>query len=75
MFYEDGQIVMLDDFVDLGGGMTGKVVGLIEQNKYTEGYSGDDWGYLKIGVVVNTEVAGTIHYPESHVDFVLIKRA
>lgn len=75
MKYEDGQKVLIGDKVDLGGAMTGVVMCSIDDAIYSTEYPESKWGYLKKGIVVHSELAGDMHYPESYVNFVLIERA
>jgi hypothetical protein len=75
MRYLDGRDILLGDKVDLGGGMTGVVVGCIEEGEFADGFPKDKWGYLAKGVIVKSEQAGIIHYPKSDVDLVLIQRS
>lgn len=44
-------------------GMSGLVVALISQGKFAPGYPADAWAILVTGVLVLTEEAGLIHYP------------
>lgn len=44
-------------------GMTGRVVGLISENKFSPDYPGEHWAHLGVGTLIDTEEAGLIHYP------------
>ena len=64
----------IGDQVQLGGSDSGLVVGVIDSNSFSEGYSLKDWAYLKTGVLILTKGAGLIHYPEPDDEIVLIAR-
>jgi len=46
-------------------GMTGVVVALISEGKFSSTYRAEDWACLKVGVLVETVEAGLIHCPDS----------
>ena len=52
------------DRVRVPGPMTGVLVGDIEGGKYVAGYSAAEWRHLGSGLLVETEEAGLIHYPD-----------
>ena len=43
--------------------MIGVVVALISDGKFATSYPAELWLYLKVGVLVETDQAGLIHYP------------
>ena len=45
-------------------GMSGVLVALISEGKFTPAYPADEWAYLKVGVLIDTEEAGLIHVPD-----------
>ncbi len=47
-------------------GVTGLVVALISEGKFTPDHPADKWAYLKTGMLVDTDDAGLIHYPSLH---------
>ena len=51
-----------DKAVDVGG-MSGLVVANIDRNKFSPEYPSADWAYLDHGLLVATERAGLVHYP------------
>lgn len=73
-FRLSGEPVLVGDEVDLGGSMTGVVLYSFEDGQVAAGYPAADWSGLKQGVVVKSESAGLIHFPEPNVDLVLIRR-
>jgi hypothetical protein len=75
MKYLDGRAVMLGDLVDLGGRMTGVVIACFDDGLFAPDFPREKWGILTAGVMVNSEQAGLIHYPEPNVDLVLVNRA
>jgi len=74
MKYIDGKSVLLGDRVDLGGGMTGVVVAVIDVGEFSSGYPADEWSYLSVGALVESSEGGLIHCPESGHDFALLER-
>lgn len=71
MKYEDGQSVLLGDKVDLGGGLTGMVVAVIDASEFSGRYLASEWEYLLFGALVESEECGLIHYPDfAHVTLV-----
>ena len=46
------------------GGLLGTVVANIETGEFSAKYTAADWAYLKVGVLVRTDQAGLIHYPD-----------
>ncbi len=75
MKYADGRSVLLGDKVDLGAGVTGVVVAVIDSNEFASGYKPEEWAYLLVGALVESEEAGLTHYKMCDDDFVLIERA
>ncbi|WP_441237886.1 hypothetical protein [Bradyrhizobium sp. 930_D9_N1_4] len=45
-------------------GMTGRVVALISEGKFSADYPAERWAYLKVGTLIDTDEAGLIHYPD-----------
>ena len=74
MKYPDGKEIRAGDHVKLWEGCRGVVVAVIDRMEYTKGYSHADWGYLKSGVLIASDVAGLIHYLEPEKSFQLIER-
>lgn len=63
--YKDGTPANFGDVVAVGGEATGIVVAVIDAGRYAAGYSADEWGYLKSGVLVESSDGGLIHYPDA----------
>lgn len=75
MNYADGQEVLLGDAVDLGGGSVGRVVAVMDTDRYTERYPAEEWSYLKDGALLEAPTFGLVHCTENGHDFTLIGRA
>ncbi len=45
--------------------MSGTVVCVIETGEFSADYNAAEWAYLERGVMVMTEEAGLVHYPNS----------
>jgi hypothetical protein len=76
MKYCDGQISQIGDIVSLGGKL-GKVVSDIDGGQYgiAPEHSAEQWAYLGVGVMIEFESYGLIHYVEPEYDLVLAHRA
>lgn len=73
--YSSGEDIQIGDHVKIGGQDEGVVVAIPGAGNYSEGYTASDWSYLKSGVLVNSDNAGLIHYPDQDDQFELISRA
>jgi hypothetical protein len=73
MHYRNGDTVQLGDKVHLGNDEEGVVVGIIDESRYADGYSGADWEFLGHGLVVSTEL-GDLRLPEPDEDLELLSR-
>lgn len=62
MKYKNGCEIKLGDYVKLGGGITGVVVGCIETKQFMQGYEPDEWAYLGCGILVYSVEAGLFYY-------------
>ena len=58
-----------------GSSWPGRVVVQIETNEAVEGYNPENWSYLKVGFMVETQAAGLIHYDHADEDIELVRRA
>jgi len=45
-------------------GLLGTVVANIETGEFSADYTAAGWAYLKVGVLVMTDEAGLVHYPD-----------
>ncbi|CBG89104.1 hypothetical protein [Citrobacter rodentium] len=75
MKYSDGSNILLGDIVTLGGGMTGIVVCNFEEGWFTQDFDKDEWRDYTTGVMIASNQAGLVYYPEESVDLSLIRRA
>ncbi len=62
MTYVDGTAVKLGDRVRLENGEHGTVVFSIDKNEFADGFSSQDWSYLRTGVMVKTDTGALVHY-------------
>lgn len=74
MKYNTGELVELSDHVELSGNMTGVIVVIIEDSKYSKSYPKEEWGYLECGILVLSDQAGLIHYPHIPKEIKLINK-
>jgi hypothetical protein len=74
MNYPDGQQVRLWDRVEVWPGCRGIVVASIDTNEYSPAFPREEWQYLGRGVMLDTDGAGLIHFPESDAHLVLLTR-
>lgn len=75
MLYNDGIEARLGDEIIISGKCHGTVVACMDRAEYSPAYPEAEWAYLKVGVLVDTDFAGLVHYPNSaHEHFALGKR-
>ncbi|WP_312049234.1 hypothetical protein [Acinetobacter courvalinii] len=74
MNYQTGEMIELGDSIELSGDMTGVVVGIIDDSKFTESYPKEEWDYLEKGILIFLDQAGLIHYPDITEDMKLINK-
>lgn len=74
MNYPNGEKIAVGDKLKLWEGCIGVVVCSIEDGVYSDEYTQEDWGYLKNGILINTDAAGLIHYTEPESEFELLHR-
>jgi hypothetical protein len=73
MKYADGSDIRPGDVVHIDTLYCGRVVASMDTNEYLPGEDG--WAYLGIGIMVDTDFGGLVHYTsETADDFVLIQR-
>lgn len=63
MNYNTGELVELGDYLELSSDMTGFIVAIIEDSKYSKSYPKEEWDYLEHGILVLSNQVGLIHYP------------
>ncbi|MFL6617257.1 MAG: hypothetical protein ACJ8MH_01570 [Povalibacter sp.] len=74
MTYSDGKESEIGDAVLIDGQYRGLVVACIDSGTALPG--NEDWGYLKVGIMVNTDFGGLVHYANiAHEDIRLVQRA
>lgn len=74
MKYLNGVQIKVGDEVKLWDGCNGIVVVCLDAGDFCSDYPEDEWGYLKSGVLINSSMAGLIHYLQSGDSLELIKR-
>ena len=74
MNYPDGQKVLVGDRLKLWDGCHGTVMCSMDDDEYTPEFPRDHWAYLKIGVMIECNLAGLVHYDAPDEDFELIQR-
>ena len=75
MRYADGYEAKVGDKVAIDEKYRGVVVADIDGGEFSERYS-SGWGYLKSGILVDTDFGGLVHYPNAeHEHIVLLERA
>lgn len=74
MNYSNGQKVCIGDRVMLWGKSYGIVVFSIDTDEYSEAFPKAEWENLGNGVMVDSEEAELIHFPEEDSDLQLVER-
>ena len=74
MNYPSGEKIQVGDVLKLWPGCTGTVVCSMDDDEYSIDYTKDDWGYLKRGILIDSDMAGLILYYEPEPTFELINR-
>jgi hypothetical protein len=72
MKYADGQYVSVGDRVKLSSSQVGTVVCSIESDEFTKEFPRSDWGYLKSGIVIETDSGEVFHYTDADEDLELV---
>jgi hypothetical protein len=62
MKYEGGDNIQVGDEVSIDTKYKGTVVANIESGEYSILHTKDQWGYLKTGVLIDTDFGGIVHY-------------
>lgn len=75
MKYPNGLDVKIGDKVKLWEGCHGIVVASIDTGEYSSNFPKTEWEYLKVGVLIDSDKAGVIHYFEPEKSLELIERA
>lgn len=66
MKYTDGNQAKVGDKVLIDSQHYGLVVADIDGNEYSVDLPREQWGYLKSGVIINTEFGGLVHYEQGN---------
>jgi hypothetical protein len=74
MRYDDGQVAKLGDKVLLWEGNEGVVVCSFDADEYSEEYPKEEWGYLKTGILIKSNISGLVHYLAPESGMRLVKR-
>jgi hypothetical protein len=65
MNYCDGQAIRVGDLVAINSQYRGTVVGCVEDRTFLPPLKGDEWDYLRTGIMVDTDFGGLVHYPDA----------
>lgn len=57
--------MQLGDIVS-DGALRGVVVAYLDRDEFNMEYPREHWGHLRQGVLVSTEEAGLVHYPDAN---------
>lgn len=75
MKYWDGQEIRVGDKLKVWDGCAGIVVASMDTNEYSAEHPKEQWSYLKVGVMIDTDQVGLVYYTEMDEDLELIERA
>jgi hypothetical protein len=75
MKYSTGEEVRVGDKVKMDNNCFGIVVCSIDTDEYSAEHPREQWSYLKVGVMFDTDWAGLVYYTEPDEDLVLLERA
>lgn len=73
MKYTDGKQAKVGDNVLIGGQFHGLVVADLDADEYAVEYPGEQWGYLKSGLMIDTDFGGLVHYDQGSLKSELIE--
>ncbi|WP_151715852.1 hypothetical protein [Acinetobacter sp. TUM15071] len=74
MNYQTGEMIELGDYVELSGDMTGVVVVIVENSQYSKPYPKEEWDYLESGLLILSDQAGLVHFPQMSEEIKLISK-
>ncbi len=74
MKYFTGEIVEIGDEVELSFHDCGVVVCSIDDDKYSTSFPKNEWQYLNVGVLINSQKSGLVHLSKSNEDLILIRK-
>lgn len=58
----NGNKITTGDKVIIGGSNFGLVVGDLDEMVFASGFIKDEWSYLLVGLLIQTDFAGLVHY-------------
>ncbi len=64
MKYTDGNLARVGDRVLIGKKYHGIVVADMDGDEYSTEHPKEQWGYLRSGVMVDTDFGGIVHYDQ-----------
>ena len=59
----NGLKIQIHDQVSMIGSDRGLVVCDLDNCQFTESFPEDEWEYMKVGIMVDSEKAGLMHFP------------
>lgn len=74
MNYYTGESIKLGDYVELSSNMTGVIVTIIDDAKYSKLYLKEEWEYLECGLLILSDEAGLVHFPSVTEEIIFINR-
>jgi len=75
MRYSDGSEARIGDIVAIDTRHRGNVVANLDSDQFSDAFPRDEWQYLERGILVETDFAGLVHYPDcEHEDIRLLER-
>ena len=74
MKFPDGTDIEPGDLIQIDTKYRGRVIASMDTGRYLPGEEG--WSYLKVGIMVDTDFGGLVHYTTDTADaFLLIEHA
>lgn len=64
MKYPDVRDMRVGDRVTIGPSATGVIVACIDTDEYSTEHPREQWGYLGVGVMIDTSFGGLVHYSD-----------
>ena len=74
MNYSNGDLIHVGDKIQLGDDCIGIVVCSMDDDKYNQSYTKEDWSYLNEGILIEADSLGLLHYTaESEKELIKVK--
>lgn len=74
MLDDNGERILIGDTLEIDGHYRGRVIACMDSDTYLPG--AESWTYLRVGIIVDTDFGGRVHYTEEARDgLVVIRRA